>query len=185
VRENLTRYAHHQGVDAARLVFAPKLPHAQHLARLSLADLFLDTLPYNAHTTASDALWVGVPVVTCLGDTFAGRVAASLLHAVGLDELVAATLEMYRALLLRLAGDPQELARLRAHLQRERLRCPLFDSPRFTRDLERAYELMWNRHQAGLKPDVLRLERDERDKPPSVAESPAPRPWYARWFRQA
>jgi predicted O-linked N-acetylglucosamine transferase (SPINDLY family) len=157
VRENLTRYAHHQGVDAARLVFAPKLPHAQHLARLSLADLFLDTLPYNAHTTASDALWVGVPVVTCLGDTFAGRVAASLLRAVGLDELVADTPATYQAQLVRLAGDPQELARLREHLQRERLHSPLFDSESFTRDLEEAYQQMWARHQAGLPVEAFQL----------------------------
>ncbi len=184
VRENLTQFAQDQGVDAKRLVFAPKLPHAQHLARLSLADLFLDTLPYNAHTTASDALWVGVPVVTCLGDTFAGRVAASLLRAVGLGELVADTPATYQAQLVRLAGDPQELARLREHLLRERLRCPLFESESFTHDLEDAYQQMWSRYQAGLAPEVLRVSRSTTPVPDVTETMPSTRlrPWYRRWL---
>ena len=141
----------------------------------------MDTLPYNAHTTASDALWVGVPVVTCMGDTFAGRVAASLLHAVGLDELVTDDLAAYQTLVLRLVRDPAALARLRKHLQDERLRCPLFDSERFTRDLESAYERMWTRHQAGLPPDIVRVEPAQATSPTLNAE-PVQRPWYLRWL---
>jgi predicted O-linked N-acetylglucosamine transferase (SPINDLY family) len=149
---NLRREARARGVDPARLIFAPRLPLDRHLARLPLADLVLDTRPYNAHTTASDALWTGVPVVTCPGDTFASRVAASLLVAAGLPELVAATLEDYEALAVRLARAPEERAALRRHLTESRCSMPLFDTPAFTRHLERAYEEMWRKHLAGTKP---------------------------------
>ena len=101
---------------AERLIFAPRMPFADHLARHRQADLFLDTLPYNAHTTANDALWAGLPVLTCLGESFAGRVAASLLNAVGLPELITRSLEEYEALALRLAQDPVLLASLKAKL---------------------------------------------------------------------
>ena len=180
VRAHLTHYAAEQGIEPSRLLFAPKLPHAEHLARLSLADVFLDTLPYNAHTTASDALWVGVPVITCMGDTFAGRVAASLLHAVGLDELVTDSLAAYQALALRLLRDPAALARLKRHLHDVRLQCPLFDSAGFTRDLEKIYEQMWQRHQQGLPPGVLRVEREVE---PMASVIPVKkRPWFLRWL---
>src|SRR5262249_40132872 len=126
--------------------------HPDHLARLTLADLFLDTLPCNAHTTASDALWVGVPVVTCLGETFAGRVAGSLLHAVGLPELATASLGEYEALARKLATDPPSLATIRARLERNRLRHPLFDTDRFRRHIEAAYMTMWEKWQRGERP---------------------------------
>ena len=137
---------------AARLVFAPSLPNPEHLARLAVADLFLDTLPYNAHTLASDALWGGCPVITCAGGTFAGRVAASLLRAVGLPDLVTQTLAEYEALALELALDPDRLRAIRGRLAGNRLTTALFDSRRFTRNLESAYETMWRMHLAGLPP---------------------------------
>jgi predicted O-linked N-acetylglucosamine transferase (SPINDLY family) len=123
-----------------------------HLARLRLADLFVDTLPYNAHATACDALWAGLPVLTCLGNTFAGRVAASLLYAIGLPELVAQSLSEYEALGLALARDPDRLSAIRAKLLRSRDTEPLFDTARFTSDLESAYITMWERQTAGLPP---------------------------------
>ena len=127
---------------ADRLVFAPTLANPEHLARFAVADLFLDTLPYNAHTLASDSLWGGCPVLTCAGETFASRVAGSLLHAAGLPELVTSTLAEYESLALRLAESPEALAALRARLAGDRRELPLFDTPRFTRDLEAAFEWM-------------------------------------------
>jgi predicted O-linked N-acetylglucosamine transferase (SPINDLY family) len=141
-----------RGVDPARLVFAERAPLAEHLARHRLADLFLDTLPYNAHTTGSDALWAGLPMVTCTGSTFAGRVGASLLHAVGLPELVTHNWEDYEALALGLAREPEALARLKARLASDRASLPLFDSARVTRHLEAAYTTMWERHRRGEPP---------------------------------
>jgi predicted O-linked N-acetylglucosamine transferase (SPINDLY family) len=122
------------------------------LARHRLADLFLDTLPYNAHTTASDALWTGLPVVTCLGTTFAGRVAASLLKALGLEELIAPSLEEYEALALKLAHNPSYLASVKDKLARHRDTFPLFNSERSTRQIEAAYTMMWERYQRGEMP---------------------------------
>jgi predicted O-linked N-acetylglucosamine transferase (SPINDLY family) len=151
-RRNLQESARARGIDASRLVFAPRVGRAEHLARQRLADLFLDTLPCNAHTTASEALWAGVPVVTCLGTTFAGRVAASLLGAAGLPELVTHRPADYEALALGLAGDAARLAALRAKLARNRLTCPLFDSARACRHIESAYLRMWEMHQRGEPP---------------------------------
>jgi len=152
--ERLRREAQQRGVAADRLVFAPRLPRNEdHLARARLADIFLDTLYYNAHTTASDALWAGVPVLTCPGSTFAGRVAGSLLHAVGLPELVTRSLEHYEALALKLARDPALLASLRQKLAHNRERYPLFDTDRFTRHIEAAYTTMWERYQRGEPPE--------------------------------
>ena len=128
VPDNLRREAASRGVAPARLVFAERLSAAD-LARQRLADLFLDTLPYNAHTTASDALWAGLPVLTRLGETFAGRVAASLLKAVGLDELIAHSSEEYEALALKLARDASYLASIKEKLARNRVTAPLFDTP--------------------------------------------------------
>jgi protein O-GlcNAc transferase len=151
--KNLRREANARGINAARLVFASRAPSMEdHLARHRLADLFLDTLPYNAHTTASDALWAGLPVLTCCGDTFAGRVATSLLSAVGLSELVTHNLGDYEALALRLAQDSSLLTRLRTKLASNRESCPLFDSERFTRNLETAYGTMWNIWQRSERP---------------------------------
>jgi protein O-GlcNAc transferase len=152
-RRNLTREAEARGVAGTRIVFAPPIPDpGEHLARLSLADLFLDTLPYNAHTTTSDALWAGVPVLTLMGNSFAGRVAASALKAIGLPELIAQTPAEYEAMALRLARDPAALGQLRAKLGGNRLTAPLFDTARFTRDLETAFTSMWARHRRGERP---------------------------------
>ena len=151
-KANLKNEAEKCGITASRLVFAPRVPIAEHLARHALADLFLDTLPYNAHTTTSDALWMGLPVLTCAGHTFASRVAGSLLLAAGLPELVTRTLEQYEALALELAVQPQRLAGLRDTLLQHRESLPLFDTPTFTRNLEQAYLQMWQRWQAGLPP---------------------------------
>ncbi|MCD6040438.1 MAG: tetratricopeptide repeat protein [Burkholderiales bacterium] len=142
-RQNLEDAAFARGVEPSRLVFAPRAPHPEHLARHRLADLFLDTLPYNAHTTTSDALWAGLPVLTCRGTTFAGRVAAGLLGAAGLPELVTARLADYEARALELARDRHTLALLRDKLARNRLACPLFDNERACRNIEAAYLRMW------------------------------------------
>jgi predicted O-linked N-acetylglucosamine transferase (SPINDLY family) len=149
---NLKREAEQQGVAPERLIFAPGLPLEEHLARLALADLFLDSLPYNAHTTASDALWAGVPLLTCRGTAFPGRVAASLLQAAGLPELVTDNGDTYEQLAVRLAKDASLLASTRARLADNRLTCPLFDTARFTRQLESAYRTMWQMHRDGGKP---------------------------------
>ena len=154
-RNNLAREAAARGVAAERLVFAPRLPLSEHLARHRLADLFLDTLPYNAHTTASDALWAGLPVLTCAGSTFAGRVAGSLLRAIGLEELVTATPEEYEALALCLAKDAGLLMRLRSRLAQNRPSFPLFDTARSTRHLEAAYTRMCEIRQAGQPPTAF------------------------------
>ena len=156
---NLRREAANRGVAAERLVFAPRAGLEEHLARHRLVDLFLDTLPYNAHTTASDALWMGIPVLTCLGSTFAGRVAASLLTAVGLPELIATSLEEYEALALDIARDPGRLAALKAKLERNRASYPLFDTRQFTSHIEAAYVSMWERYQRGEPPMSFAVER--------------------------
>ena len=150
---NLRAAATARGIDPRRLIFAPRVPQmADHLARHRLADLFLDTLPYNAHTTASDALWAGLPVVTCLGDTFAGRVAASLLNAIGLPELVTSSLGEYEALARKLAADPALLQTIRRKLEQNRQHAPLFDTDRFRRHIEAAYTTMWQTWQRGEEP---------------------------------
>jgi len=134
------------------------LDAAEHLARYASADLFLDTLPYNAHTTASDALWAGLPLLTCAGTTFAGRVGASLLRAAGLPELVTRNLEEYEALAFKLAAEPSLLQSIRRKLDENRLECPLFDTNRFRRHIEAAYETMWNIHRRGEAPRSFRVE---------------------------
>ena len=149
---NLRREAEKRGVAAERLIFAKRLPLEQHLARLQLADLVLDTLPYGAHTTASDALWAGVPVLTRIGTAFAGRVAASLLHAVGLPELVTQSAADYVARACELAAGSAQLAKIKAKLSANRLTMPLFDTARITRHLERAYIEMKARHDRGEPP---------------------------------
>jgi predicted O-linked N-acetylglucosamine transferase (SPINDLY family) len=152
-QQNLRREAQSRGIASERLVFAPVLAADEHLARHRLADLFLDTRPVNAHTTASDALWAGLPLVTCAGDAFASRVAASLLHAVGLAELAAHDLQEYEAIALRIATTPSLLADLRARLARNRSMEPLFDTDRYRRHLEAAYTAMWERQQNALPPE--------------------------------
>jgi len=143
-KQNLMEQAELHGIAAERLIFAPRVSLAGHLARHAHADLFLDTLPYNAHTTCSDALWMGLPVLTCAGDTFASRVAASLLKTAGLDELVTGSLEDYEAKALHLAKNPQLLAPMRQKLIAEKMSSPLFDTASFARSLEAIYENMWH-----------------------------------------
>ena len=150
---NLRRQAEARGVDPARLIFAQRVPdNADHLARLGLADLFLDTLPYNAHATANDALWAGLPVLTLIGETFAGRVAASLLTAAGLPELIVTTPRAYVERAIGFYNDRAALMELRRRLADDRSAKPLFDTARYTRDLESAFAAMMHRHRAGLPP---------------------------------
>lgn len=151
-RENLRREAVARGIAAERIVFAPHAPVDEHLARHQLADLFLDTLPYTSHTAASDALWAGLPVVTCLGTAFAGRVAASLLNAVGLPELVTRSLDEYESLALRIAHDSELRIALKSKLASQRATWPLFDTVKMTRNIEKAFNEMWRRHCAGEAP---------------------------------
>ena len=153
--KNLREAAAKQGIRPERLVFAKKLPLLDHLARYCLADLFLDTLPYNAHTTASDALWAGLPVLTCLGGTFAGRVSASLLHAIDLAELVTTSLEAYERMAVELAMHPYKLANIRDRLAANRRTMPLFNTELFAKHLETAYKIMYERYQSDLSPDHI------------------------------
>jgi predicted O-linked N-acetylglucosamine transferase (SPINDLY family) len=157
-KANLGREASVRRVVPERIVFAPKLPLPGHLARHRPADLFLDTLPYNAHTTASNALWAGLPLVTCAGDTFAGRVAGSLLRAIGLPELVTNSLAEYEALALRLASGGDLLAALRARLARNKWTHPLFDTERFARNIEAAYRQMRETWRAGRPPAAFSVQ---------------------------
>jgi predicted O-linked N-acetylglucosamine transferase (SPINDLY family) len=151
-RSNLEQEAAARGIDPQRLIFAENAPlEEDHLARYGMADLFLDTLPYNAHATACDALWAGLPVITCKGESFAGRVAASLLNAVGLPELVTQTLEDYEGLCLALAKDPARLDALKAKLARNLAHAALFDLDRFRQKIEAAYLAMWDARSLGDK----------------------------------
>ena len=154
---NLRKEAEQRGLDTKRLVFAKRMELSEHLARHRLADLFLDTLPCNAHTTASDALWAGLPVLTQAGESFAARVAASLLNAVGLPELIAETQEQYESLAVELARNPMKLSGLKERLQQNRLTAPLFDTDLYTRNLEAAYSAMYERYQADLPPEHIYL----------------------------
>jgi len=151
-KDNLLSEAQTRGIKPDRLVFAPRVPIAEHLARHALADLFLDTLPYNAHTTASDALWMGVPVITCPGATFTSRVAGSLLQAAGLPELVTSSLAGYENLALRLATEPSLLQSMKEKLHTTKDSMPLFNMPEFARNLEQAYRHIWQRWQDGQPP---------------------------------
>jgi predicted O-linked N-acetylglucosamine transferase (SPINDLY family) len=154
---NLRKEAAARNVDPGRLVFAPRISTSDHLARHKCADLFLDTLPYNAHTTASDALWTGLPVLTQIGQTFAGRVAASLLTAVGMPELITSSRDAYEALAVELATSPGKLAAIKGKLGRNRLTTPLFDTRSFTGYIEAAYTTMYERYRAGLPPDHIHV----------------------------
>jgi predicted O-linked N-acetylglucosamine transferase (SPINDLY family) len=160
-RDLVRAEAGRRGIDGARVVLAPRVPYPQHLGRLGLADLFLDTLPFNAGATASDALWAGVPVLSCPGDAFAARMAGSLLRTIGLPELIAGSLQEYEQRAVELARAPLRLAQLRARLAVQRERSALFDTRRFCRHLEAAYEQMWQRAQ-------------RREPPTSFAVAPVP-----------
>ncbi len=153
--ENLKKEAKKQGITPNRLVFAERLPLPEHLARHRQADLFLDTFPYNAHTTASDALWAGLPVLTLMGESFASRVAASLLNAIGSPELITSSQEEYEALAIELALNPTKLADIKLSLANSRLIAPLFDTPLFTKNLEAAYIKMVERYRADLEPEHI------------------------------
>jgi protein O-GlcNAc transferase len=156
---NLRREARARGVDPERLIFAPYAGRIEdHLARHRAADLFLDTLPYNAHSTAADALWAGLPVVTCTGNSFAGRVGGSMLKAAGLPELVTSNLKDYETLASKLATDPALLSSVRRKLADGLSTCPLFDGDRFRRHVEAAYTTMWDIHQRGESPHSFRVE---------------------------
>ena len=150
---NLQKEAALRGLNPARLVFAKRMGLSEHLARHKMADLFLDTLPCNAHTTASDALWAGLPVLTCIGESFASRVAGSLLNAIGLPELITQTSEDYEALAIELATKPSKLQSIKAQLAADRLTTPLFDTSLFTQHIEAAYEKMYERYQADFLPE--------------------------------
>jgi predicted O-linked N-acetylglucosamine transferase (SPINDLY family) len=157
VTKNLKKEAYKQGIDERRLIFAERLPVLEHLARHRHADLFLDTIPYNAHTTASDALWSGLPLLTLVGQSFASRVAASLLNAIGLPELITNTQEAYEALAIELAMNPKKLADIKLKLANNRLTTPLFDTPLFTKHIEAAYIKMYERYQADLEPEHISI----------------------------
>jgi protein O-GlcNAc transferase len=160
---NLRREVAARGVDPQRLIFAPYAGSIEdHLARHRAADLFLDTLPYNAHSTACDALWAGLPVITCAGGSFAGRVGASMLKAAGLPELVTHNLEDYEALALELATDSALLSSVRRKLADNRATCPLFDGDRFGRHVEAAYTTMWDIYRRGESPRSFRVEPKAR-----------------------
>lgn len=158
-RENLRKEAQRQGISADRLIFASTLPLAEHLRRQQLADLFLDTLPFNAGATASPALWAGLPVLTCMGESFAGRMAASLLRAIGTPELVTETERSYEELAVEIGTHPALARELKEKLGRNRLTTPLFDIATFTQNLESAYAAMQARHRAGLPPEPIRVVR--------------------------
>jgi protein O-GlcNAc transferase len=154
---NLRKEAWARGISGARLVFAQRASLPDHLARHRLADLFLDTLPCNAHTTASDALWTGLPVLTCLGQTFAGRVAASLLSAIDVPQLITTNLGAYESMAMRLAMHPEQLALIRRKLAENRLTKPLFDTKLFTKHIEMAYTTTYERYHKGLMPDHITI----------------------------
>jgi predicted O-linked N-acetylglucosamine transferase (SPINDLY family) len=160
---NLRREAQSRGIDPDRLHFAKYVADpADHLARYRTADLFLDTLPFNAQTTACDALWAGLPVLTCVGSSFVGRVATSLLSAVGLPDLITHSLKDYEALALKLARESSMLAEIKARLARNLAIHPLFDSVRFTRHVEAAFVRMWERYQRGEGPAGFAVKPQER-----------------------
>jgi predicted O-linked N-acetylglucosamine transferase (SPINDLY family) len=152
---NLHKEAQIRGINSNRLIFAKRLNVAEHLARHRMADLFIDTLPYNAHTTASDALWAGLPVLTCMGESFASRVAASLLNAIELPELITRTQEQYEATAIELATTPEKLKSIKEKLERNKLTTALFDTPRFTKNIEAAYKQIYERYQADLSPSNI------------------------------
>ena len=161
LERNLRAEAENRGVNSARLIFCSRTTYANYLARYRLADLFLDTFPFNGGATSSDALWAGLPIVTCSGETFASRMAGSLLCAVGLPELVTASVSEYENLARQLARDPVRLAAIKATLARNRDTYPLFDTARFTRHLESAFTTIHDRLQRGLPPATFAVEPSE------------------------
>jgi predicted O-linked N-acetylglucosamine transferase (SPINDLY family) len=165
LHDNIRREAVARGVAPERIVFAPVVTYDAHFSRLALADVFVDTWPYNAHTTAADALWAGVPVLTLPGESFASRVAASVLAAVGLEGLAMGSIDDYESALVTMARDPEVLAGLRAHLVDNRLALPLFDSPAYTRRFEALLATLWQRWCRGEVP--AHLEADAASSNPA------------------
>jgi predicted O-linked N-acetylglucosamine transferase (SPINDLY family) len=157
-RLNLLKEAEARGLNPDRLVFAKRMNLTEHLARHKVADLFLDTLPYNAHTTASDALWAGLPVLTCKGESFASRVAASLLNAIELPELITTTQEQYETTAIDLANNPEKLKAIKHKLEINRSTTALFDTPLFNKHIQAAYKQMYERYQADLLPNNIYIE---------------------------
>jgi len=156
--ENLIRELLHRGISEKRLFFAEKKPHLEHLARHQLADLFLDTFPYNAHTTASDALWCGLPLLTLVGNTFPGRVAASLLNAIEMTELITTSRAEYEFLAIELATNPQKLSFIKEKLRNNRTQTALFNTSRFTKHIEAAFHIMMDRYLHGMPPEHIYVE---------------------------
>jgi predicted O-linked N-acetylglucosamine transferase (SPINDLY family) len=154
---NLIREAEKKGIDSQRVIFGKQLPTDEYLARYQVCDLFLDTSPYNAGTTASDALWAGLPVLTLMGNSFASRMAASLLKAIDLPELITTNQSAYEDRAIELANNPQQLAEIKQKLARNRDSTPLFDTPLFTKNLESAYTTIYQRYQADLTPDDITI----------------------------
>ena len=157
VFRNLLKQTEKRGIDPQRLVFAERMNLPDYLARYRMADLFLDTLPFNAGTTASDALWAGLPVLTCMGEAFAGRMGGSLLQAMDLPELITTSPADYVALAIELATDRRKLHTIKEKLNRNRLTTLLFDTQAFTRNIEAAYTQMVERHYAGLPPAHIKV----------------------------
>ena len=158
VKINLTKEIVLRGIKPSRLIFAERLPKLEYLARYRLADLFLDTLPYNSGTTASDALRMGLPVLTCMGSSFASRMAASVINAINLPELITSTQEQYESVAIELATDPEKLKIIKDKLADNLATAPLYDTPLFTRHLESAYLTMYDRYQQGLDPEHIYVE---------------------------
>jgi predicted O-linked N-acetylglucosamine transferase (SPINDLY family) len=156
---NLKKEAKKNSVDENRIIFASRLTlREDHLNRIQLADLFLDTMPYNAHATTSDALQVGLPVLTCIGNSFASRVAASLINSVNLPELITNTKEQYESLAIQLANNPEKLITIKEKLNNNLTKSPLYDTPLYTQHLESAYRAMYERYQQGLEPEHIYVE---------------------------
>jgi len=155
---NLTKEIALRGIDPSRLVFGKRLPKHEYLARYRVADLFLDTHPYNAGTTASDALQMGLPVLTYIGNSFASRMAASVINAVNLPELITTTQEEYESLAIQLATHPEQLKIIKDKLDNNLPSAPLYDTPLFTQHLESSYLTMYDRYQQGLEPDHIYVE---------------------------
>jgi protein O-GlcNAc transferase len=155
--KNIRREAEARDVKGERIIFADRIPKADHLARMALADLALDTRIYNGHTTTSDTLWAGVPVITLLGSHFASRVSASILRAINLPELIVERLEDYESRAVELATNPEKLSEVRQKVWKNRLNTPLFDTPRFVKNLERAYREMWKIFMEGAKPRQIEV----------------------------
>ena len=148
--DNLKKEAHARGVDPNRIIFAEKLPVPEHLARHKLADLFIDTFPYTAHTTCSDALWAGLPVITCIGESFASRVGASLLSAIGLEELIAKTKIEYENLAIKIATNSKVLKNIKNKLEKNKVNKPLFNTKLYTSNLELAYKKIYKNYHSNL-----------------------------------